>query len=315
VVSVAGAYIAFRVTASCPGCSAALLVDGPVRQSRCDGCGAERAWSTDLWRRVFDAGRRQQGTLDPGKTVVETIDAGNLELSLEIAVRQPFCHRCGVPLPVREMTIGSRQDIQCFKCGRPHATAPAPRWLRDAVPSAGQLYAAELDTGAPRLKLFEPRELARDGSHWWFVRLLSVPNRARRLVGTCPRCGAAGWSPLRGCVACQVAPSRAVVRALVFSTFGGLLAAAATIGLSMALGPPATVWRPAWGQVALVTGGSLATGLSLAVLLAPKRPVADRFGRVRARRSRWRLIVAVVLGCAGVVACAAAIALRHLAPA
>lgn len=167
-------YGAFTLRTECPRCGAHLPANGPVPEVDCSDCGARVAVPSGLVRTIVEQFEERWPTVRASDTV--TLGDLTWRWTSEEAAG-PSCAACSEVIADEDA-----DELPCV-CGASTPAAPAPSALRDHVPSARRVFAAdaELPPGA------EPAPVAL----------------------ACPQCGAGltvtgDWQRLSPCSHCNV---------------------------------------------------------------------------------------------------------------
>lgn len=167
-------YGAFTLRTECPRCGAHLPANGPVPEVDCSDCGARVAVPAGLVRSIVEQFEARWPTVRAS----DTVTLGDLTWRWTSAeAGGPCCASCAEVLADEDV-----EELACA-CGAWTTAAPAPNTLRDHVPSARRVFAA--DAEAPTG--LEPESVAL----------------------ACPQCGAGlsvtgDWQRLSPCSHCGV---------------------------------------------------------------------------------------------------------------
>jgi hypothetical protein len=127
-------WCALKVRIDCPECGTPILVDGPYKRARCEGChsGAPMA---NLWSRLV-ARALEDGARGRGFRTSSFIFAGNAVPQIFYAANRdqvPLCSACDEPVPAADsVATGTDGLFHCTSCGVAHPTWPAPGYLKSA---------------------------------------------------------------------------------------------------------------------------------------------------------------------------------------
>jgi predicted RNA-binding Zn-ribbon protein involved in translation (DUF1610 family) len=147
------------VTATCSHCGEAVAVNGPAQSVHCPRCDAE----TPLHglAKALNRAWHGRGPTDGSIHVNRTSDPG------------PECAACGkvVSIAAYRDKAGATASLPCPGCGAPIPTRPAPRWLKEQLPTAMQVFGGDADTN--------------DAG----AMVLVAEHEATPVAMTCPSCG------------------------------------------------------------------------------------------------------------------------------
>lgn len=131
-------YVALEIRTTCPRCGGGLPLNGPVSKVRCSNCQSELSPSPDFWKSILST---PDDDYDEGGASV-TI---NFKTSIDWRAETPKCPQCKADFSPEQIGVDDDREITCAGCGRAIETFPAPAWLREALPSARQVYNGERD--------------------------------------------------------------------------------------------------------------------------------------------------------------------------
>ncbi len=167
-------YGSLSARTECNRCGAPLPLDAPVLEVSCAQCSGQVSVPAETWGAMLSEldDRIDQLAEGQGHTANKVI--GGQKLVYEIKRAMPHCEKCGTPLEIADLPVGTSRNLACTQCGDPASTEPTPPWLGQTAPNARQLYRVDPD---PRL----------EGSNRV---ALSPPPAPRPVALTCPSCGA-----------------------------------------------------------------------------------------------------------------------------
>jgi len=129
-------WCSIKLRLDCQECGSSIRVDGPHAEVTCEACGG-RLELTDKWQNVVEhALHHGKGGRDYRR--VAAIDSGVDGLGMRyMALNKglpPVCSECDKAMggAADAVTDGTEGSFQCNKCGAPHPTWPAPKFLKQA---------------------------------------------------------------------------------------------------------------------------------------------------------------------------------------
>lgn len=129
------------VRSTCDRCLAPVPLEGVHRSAVCRNCGNRLSIPAEPWEACWAAVLAQVEQLPEGGSATGEVQAEGAALRFEVARRRPVCRHCRFDLPF-DVPDGQREPVPCVECGEMNPTQPFPSWLRERVPSAGQLLGA-----------------------------------------------------------------------------------------------------------------------------------------------------------------------------
>ncbi len=173
-------YFVFKLLLSCAECGGRIVLEGPTLAATCPSCKSTVEVQAKHWKPVLELYRdAAEFELVPGKTRGSAFSSGEFQLLIRWGPARPSCSGCGADLPVEAVPPGGDGKLMC-PCGEVMHTFPPPKWLREQVPSAVQLFGATRDgqvgteagNASPGLT-----SVAHEAAH-------------KPVLWSCPRCGA-----------------------------------------------------------------------------------------------------------------------------
>jgi len=166
-------YGTFVLRTDCSRCGQPLPLNGPQLEVECAACGHVSRFGPERWKSLLedlDNDYDDYGWADSSSSTVMT---GDGTFNVQEGRQLPHCPSCHKAIPSYGIEVGTDTDLTCPKCGATVTTFPAPDWLREAMPSARQLYGAERVAGSAPPGAVE----------------VETPEAARPVVMQCPQCG------------------------------------------------------------------------------------------------------------------------------
>ncbi len=132
---------AFEVKTGCPHCGNPIVLGGPVLHTSCDSCQRRVDLPPELWRSILENLDEDYHLFQWGSSRSSQLFACGFSVAIEYGKQVPSCPDCHKTIPYVE--VGTDARLPCERCSRPLDVFPAPAWLRQVVPTAVQLYAAD----------------------------------------------------------------------------------------------------------------------------------------------------------------------------
>ena len=169
----------FKIRTSCKHCGNPLILNGPQRYPRCPQCDETTHISAEVWRGLLTDLEEEWPTLAPGTGTRGISMTGGFTFHRKYGRVEPICGTCKAPLELDSVPVGNMGVVSCPEGHQSIDSFPTPKWLQEVLPTAVQLYGAEVDEGDNISKKSTP-----DGSH--------RPEGAQRpVVLQCPQCSGA----------------------------------------------------------------------------------------------------------------------------
>lgn len=136
--------VRLELEVACRACRQPVQLDGPRLRANCLECGGEVELASPLWVELLGEIDERSFVPDQGGAAQSCErPTGWGKLVARWRVEPPSCPTCRTPLSL--VDPGTEQRLTCSRCSEKTRTSPAPAWLRQALPTAMQVYAAALD--------------------------------------------------------------------------------------------------------------------------------------------------------------------------
>jgi len=128
-------YWRIEIQFNCDKCNAAIPINGPLQQVRCDNCLSEAA--TDRhWKALIE-----------NMAGAHWVENGGVRCGMRdrywFKQSEPYCPQCKAPFSPASMACGKDASWPCSNCGNTLSTFSAPNWLQTIEPSVVQVFSAE----------------------------------------------------------------------------------------------------------------------------------------------------------------------------
>ncbi len=153
-------HITQRIHIGCARCAAPIPVNGPCRSVHCDQCMSDMPIDLSCELELASEGMQRVGSLFQRGQFKDPV---------------PDCISCGENVPIEAYWnhVGATTTIPCPSCGAGLPTYPAPEWLRNALPTALQVFG-----GDPQLAAAEAG-----------LQVEIDQTKPEPIVMACPKCG------------------------------------------------------------------------------------------------------------------------------
>ena len=140
-------YAMVECAISCPKCDGPVPLNGPWEAAHCDRCQTDTPVPHDFWKGVFDdiLEEIRSGELKEGEGRNST-QFGMFRTTLLYGCLKARCEKCKTGIEVDE-NLAAPYVHACPGCGLKTDVAPSPPWLRQVVPPARVLVAAQMLSG------------------------------------------------------------------------------------------------------------------------------------------------------------------------